>query len=169
MVVGTGLLGGAIGGITSLGKIIADSVDKKQQRKHDAMMAPFVQKEREMEAEREKFVATHRMQVAGMQQTTSLADMEVEDRSSARENDACKYLSSVPDGSSWFVLLLMALVDFCRGMTRPLITWLLVVFICLQYAGFIELPEDTAVILVINELAGACVAFWFGGKIASKK
>lgn len=169
MIIGTGVLGGAIGGLTSLGKIVADTVDKQRQRKHEEKMAPFIQQERALEMEREKFVADNKMQVAEMQQATSLADLEVRDRESARENDACKYLSAVPEGSSGFVRGLMAIVDFCRGLTRPLITWLLVIAICLQYAGFIRLPDNYEVILVINELTGACIAFWFGSKIAVKK
>ncbi len=168
-ILGSGVIGGAFGGIASLGKVIADAVDKQRERKHEEKMMPFRQKELEIEQQREQFVAQNALEVAELDQLASMADLDVEERKSAREHDACKYLSALPDNSSPAVTFLMAIVDFCRGITRPLVTWMLVIFVSLQYAGVINVPADPMVIAVVNELTGACITFWFGGKITLRK
>ncbi len=166
---GSGILGGGAGVVTTLAKIVADSIDRRSKRKHELKMAPFHQKELEIEQAREEFIASNKLQIAELEQATSLAEMEVDDRTSARDNDACKYLKDVPDNAPKFVIFMMGLVDFCRGMTRPIVTWMLVIFICLQYAGVIKIPIEEEVIFIINEMAAACITFWFGGKIRLSK
>ena len=57
-------------------------------------------------------------------------------------------------------------VDVVRGLTRPLITWLLIILVAGIY--WTSLPEEealrTRIVATVLYLATTCVVWWFGGR-----
>ena len=61
---------------------------------------------------------------------------------------------------------LIVAVDVVRGLTRPLITWLLIILVAAIY--WTSLPGEEAlrdrIVATVLYLATTCVVWWFGGR-----
>ena len=63
---------------------------------------------------------------------------------------------------------MMLFVDFCRGMTRPGLTWLFVCLVGGIYFTVADGETETKVIDTILYLATTCVTWWFGARNIGK-
>ena len=89
------------------------------------------------------------------------AEVEAETRAlEASYADARQRLSAPGEGGG------IVAVDVVRGLTRPLITWLLVVLVAAIY--WTSLPGETdlreRIIATVLYLATTCIVWWFGGR-----
>lgn len=145
--------------------------DRKNERAHDLVV---LQKEADTAEQRAK--ATYR-------ENELMGD--IKGFLASIKSDQAKYatadvLKSMTDGKlKSAVVFLLALVDVCRGMTRPVITWLsayLVASVWWKVSGklFAKIAEDKGASLLLATqslnmifyVAGMSIGWWFGSRPA---
>jgi hypothetical protein len=166
----TGVLGSAITGFM-------DYKNKQMQFKHEFDME--VAARATMEAE-----WAQRTKVAEIEGATQVAVAETQAFQASITADKATYSTGIAFDKlkgGWFYALLMVLVDFLRGIIRPLSTVLFIVMTFVMYSS-IKTRVDLAgtdpkalmdlfnqVVTVILYLATTTVCWWFGARGISKK
>ena len=163
--IGTGLLGALTGGIMPMAKMIMEFKDRKPKRQHELDML-----------EREERIADKERQLKIVETNIDVARIAQDGLASARKHDALKYLTpAMLDGCSPVVrniiVLALTIVDWMRGLVRPTVTFILVGAVVADYMahryGGPGIMEGASQIVVM-ELTGVAVSFWFGEKIRLK-
>lgn len=150
--IGALLTGGATG---LLGTAITTASDFFERRaKH---------RERIEEARLDLELARVEAQSAEHRAALALETAEVEAETAALEAsyaEARQRLSSPGEGGA------IVAVDVVRGLTRPLITWLLVALVAAIYWTSLPGEEDlrSRIVATVLYLATTCVVWWFGGR-----
>ncbi len=117
------LSGGATGLIGSALSSVMDFFKLKQQHAHDLEMGKLEQETLKLETARDVTIAKEE---AETKKQVSEDEADAKAQVASYGQDSRQYLSSEAVKSSKFATVLMAIVDFCRGMVRPT----MVVYLC---------------------------------------
>jgi len=164
--------GGATGLLGSIINSVGDYFKMKAQNKHEEFMAKIETRHLEMEIKRDvtiaKQEATARMEVA-----------DAETQAASYEGDKRAYLPAEAVKSNTGIAWLMALVDFFRGLVRPVLTVYLSVVVYLIYMQTKEITDATVggamtpdqayelmktITLGLLYLTFTAVGWWFGSR-----
>ena len=149
----TGLLTGGATGL--LGTVVTTATDYFERRARHREALEQQRLDIEL-AEIEARSAEHRATLA-----LQTAELEAEGRAlEASYAEASRRWSRPGEGA------LIVAVDVVRGLTRPLITWLLIGLVAGIY--WTSLPGEaelrTRIVATVLYLATTCVVWWFGGR-----
>lgn len=163
--------GGLTGLLGSLVNTIGDYFKAKQQYAHDEKMAEIETKHLEMEINRDVIVAKE-------EATARMEEAEARVQEASYEADERKYLPSSAVKQHIVVVILMAIVDFVRGMTRPgltiylciVTTWLASMVFKIWGASGGTLDQEQAfeliqiIVLGILYVTFTAIGWWFGSR-----
>lgn len=169
-IISTIIGGGATGLLGSLINSVGDYFKQKQQYAHEEKMAEIETKHLSMEIDRDVKISE---QEAEAQMEVAAAETQAE----SYKADTRAYLPAEAVRSNKFIAWLMAIVDFLRGITRPVLTLYLcavTTMIYLQTHVVIEqsggLDQEQAYFLMKNITLGilyltfTAVGWWFGSR-----
>lgn len=145
----TGLLGTALSAVTN-------HFQKKQAHKHEVELRHLDMEVAKVESA--GFAQVAEIEAEGEEAKSAWKALEESYREAARR------WSRPGDG------FLMLFVDFCRGMTRPMLTW---VFVALTGAIYFTVAADDAkvqgqIVDTVLYLTTTTVLWWFGARQISK-
>ena len=149
----TGLLTGGATGLLGTALTTVTDYCERRARHREALASQRLDIEL---AEVEARSAEHRATLA-----LQSAEIEAETRAlEASYSDARRRWSRAGEGG-WIVG-----VDVVRGLTRPVLTWLLILLVAGIY--WTALPDEealrTRIVATVLYLATTCVVWWFGGR-----
>jgi|GEM_PF-1839205 len=165
--------GGGLGFLGSMVSSVTDIFKQREENRHDEKMMELENQHVKMETEKD--VQVSRMEtIAQKEEAEAEADAQV--RSRSYEMDQRRYLSKKAMAGNVVAVVLMASVDFVRGMTRPVLTLYLAVLSTMIFwkvqeitGGMITSEEQAAEILRITTMGllhffGMSLAWWFGSR-----
>lgn len=139
----TGLVGTAISAGTKFMAV-------RQQHKHELAL-------------RDKDMELMRMEAATVDRAAE-AEAEIAEAEAMRESyrEAAARWSVPGDGT------MMKLVDLCRGLTRPGLTWYFVVLLTIVFFTIATATMQAQIISTLLYLTTTCVLWWFGARVTDK-
>ena len=163
--------GGATGLLGSLVNSVGDYFKIREKHRHDEKMAEVETEHLKMEIERDVVIAK---QEAAAEMETAAAETQAE----SYKSDARAYLPAGSVKDSAGIAWLMAVVDFMRGLVRPVLTLFLVVISWLIYLQTSQIlaatgpamdPEQAynlirIIIIGLLYLTFTAVGWWFGSR-----
>lgn len=165
------LSGGFIGGIFGfLGKFAELAKLKEQNRHRETMM--------DKETEHLKMELETRAQIVTTESNAQIEVAASQAFAASYDNDARRYLSDKALNQSKVAAFLMGMVDWLRGITRPVLTVALCIMAYMIFMQTVDLvaklntpmtPDQAYQIYMvcirnILELAGLAVGWWFGSR-----
>lgn len=169
-IIGTIVGGGATGLLGSIINSVGDYFKQKQQYAHEEKMAEIETEHLKMEIDRDVDIAE---QEAAAQMEVAAAETQAE----SYKADSRAYLPREAVKGNTAIAYLMAIVDFLRGMTRPVLTLYLCAITTLIYmqthvvieqAGGLDQKQSfflmKNITLGILYLTFTAVGWWFGSR-----